>query len=176
MAKNANKESLEIKEIHIPFQTAKMKYGVAVAAIVDDLNSSSAQAKGKQPGDSGFRWFITYNQPADPEIRDEKAFAEYLKQNTTAMLVCRGYRWKGAAVLKGDLPEQIVARYEERARLICSGNANLTVPEIPAKNGLSTDLDVIISLLESLRVQYNVKSGFLQIAELALQNLKNNNG
>lgn len=108
----------ELPEINIPYAVASTRYGGAIAAMMDRKASSRALEAIDKSADK-FRWALAYSIGPDPEdTLDENEFLEALKENTSVYLVGRGFKWKAWESL-GIIPPQIMARLEERARLIC---------------------------------------------------------
>src|SRR4051812_39179825 len=79
----------DAKEILIPYQVAKVRYGAAVATILDSLRDGRAQeAQDKQP--EQFKWYLLYAQPNDPSTKDPESFVAALTKGSRVFLVCRG--------------------------------------------------------------------------------------
>jgi len=171
---SAKNTLLEAREIMIPYNAAKTRYGSAVAAIADQLNNSSAH-EAKDKGLEHFKWFISYIQPEDPYTKDEKEFTKKLASSTRTFLIGRGFRFKGAAELNGDLPEQVRSRYEERARLMCSIKTEpLEEEKEESGNSLEKNIDSIIADLSSLASKHRLEHGhgYIRIIQVALKELR----
>jgi hypothetical protein len=157
------------KEIMIPFTAAKSRYPTAVANILDQLASSEAtEAKDKAP--DKFKWIIVYTQPVDPPTRKRAEYLRQLEDNTQVFLVARGFRWKGAVELKGDLPEQIKSRYDERARLVCQESDPSEVNGLD--DGDDDEVNEILLMVQKLAVRHRASNGYTRIIETALRSIQ----
>lgn len=106
-----------LPEIDIPYTVAAARYGAAIAAMCRRKALSSAAEAREKPADK-FRWSLVYDMAADPDTTDEADFLVALQGASKVYLVGRGFKWRDWEELP-TIPPQIMARLEERARLIC---------------------------------------------------------
>lgn len=110
-----------LPEIPLPPGTADRNFRKPIADILEvAAKNSSPDVQRLRVED--IRWSLAYEQGPDPDVDDRVAFAAMLAEASKMYLFARGTgnasKWKGAALLE-SAPPQIMARFEERARLIC---------------------------------------------------------
>jgi len=109
-----------LPEISVPHNVAERNYGGAMADIMSALATSRAADARELTADK-FRWSLAYKQCPDPAETDPVRFAQALSAGSVVYLIARGAKWRGCATL-GWTPPQVMAKFEERARLMCGQN------------------------------------------------------
>ncbi len=156
-------QAKRLPEIKLPYGIVASRYGPEAAAILRTLQDGKAEdAKSKPAKD--FNWSIGYEIAADPDTKDAAEFAQYLANYSAAWLVCNGFKWK-AQVKLSSIPEQIMARLEERARLICG------VTHIPQREERHAEIDIEDELNRWVSSHPSVDSRIAAIARVVLAQL-----
>lgn len=109
-----------LPEVTLPPSVVQRNHSRDMADIMDSLARSGA-ADARHLTYDKLRWALAYDQGQDPDqndTRDPVVFATLLAQASKVYLIARGGKFRGCAILN-ETPPQIMAKFEERARLIC---------------------------------------------------------
>jgi hypothetical protein len=113
----------DLPEIDIPYRTVEDRYGNQAASISTKLTLSAASETIKNTPISQGRWAIAWRYADPPATRDYDKYLEHLRKTTEVYLVIRlARRWKAHEQL-ADIPEKVMAKLEEQARLRCSASS-----------------------------------------------------
>ena len=154
------------KEIAIPYSLICSRYPSFVANIMEKLHESTAEiAKKKSPED--FKWHFAYKQPDDPKTFSQESFVEELCNKTDVYLIARGFNWRGGIKLEGKVPTQILTRYQDRAKIICSDVKAKGVENV--ENNLNKDISFILQCIGNLASSGSLENpAYLEIAKTAI--------
>lgn len=137
----SNKRNI-MPRLDIPTATATQRYGRFVAEVMEQLALSRVSAaRGRAAED--FSWSFDYEQALDPETyAGVEQFTQHLLENSVVYLVARGFHWKGKTIIPFQhIPHTILAKFQERARLICGMQARSTKVDEPAPERKQQDTD-----------------------------------
>lgn len=165
---------VNLPRIDVPYNTVKSRYAKHVADLMAKLATSSAAAARGKTADA-FTWSLEYEQAPDPDTTDAAAFTAQLVATSAVYLVVRGFKWKGWSQLSpNEIPPAVLARFEERARLLCSPRTPVEQPEPPAAVAAlaeTSDRTLLASLDAWLRSHPRSDRRIARIVRVALDQL-----